>query len=59
MGDTFGDRYWTRPTNTTTGRSQGQIRQRAYNDQDSGSKSGCSLFLLLIIAAALLGVVLG
>ncbi|WP_326730272.1 hypothetical protein [Streptomyces phaeochromogenes] len=58
MGDTFGDRYWTRPTNSTRGRSQGEIRERAYNDQDSNS--GCSLFLLFVLAAAaLLGVVLG
>lgn len=59
MGDTFGGRTWTRPTNTTTGRTQGEIRERAYNDQQQ--PDGCALFLLLALAAvaALLGVVLG
>lgn len=59
MGDTFGGRTWARPTNPTTGRSQGEIRQRAYNDQGSDKPDGCALFLFLPILLAAVAALLG
>lgn len=59
MGDTFGGRTWTRPDSNGRGRSQRELQDRASYDQQD--PDGCSLFLILAIAAvaALLGVVFG
>lgn len=61
MPDTFGG-TWNRPKNTDRGHSLGEIRERAYLDNEPRtSYSGCLLIALTLLTALVtaLGVVLG
>ena len=58
MGDTFGG-TWHRPKDTDRGHSLGDIRHRAALDNEPQTGCGALFLLLVLAAAALLGVVLG
>jgi hypothetical protein len=58
MGDTFGG-PWTRPDHSGRGRSQRDLQDRASYDNEPATGCGALFLLLVLAAAALLGVVLG
>lgn len=58
MGDTFGG-TWNRPDNSGRGRSMRELQDRASFDNQPQTGCGALFLLLILAAAALLGVVLG
>lgn len=58
MGDTFGG-TWNRPNDDGRGRSKRELQDRASFDNQPQTGCGALFLLLVLAAAAVLGVVLG